>query len=102
MLRHATDSHATAGGRRRLRSTRSKWRNAIKNLIQFCSTFEGVHGRAESGGMTISDQMQSLDRNPPASGRFGLNGRYHRCAENQAFQIGHVVRGAASGMGASR
>jgi hypothetical protein len=44
----------------------SRWRNAIKNLIQFLSTYKEVHGQKESGGMTISDQMQSLDHDPPA------------------------------------
>ena len=43
----------------------SRWRNGIKNLIQFFSTFKAVHGQAKSGGMTISDQMRSLDPNPP-------------------------------------
>lgn len=43
----------------------SRWRNAMKNLIQFFSTFKAVHGQTEYGDMTVSDQMLSLAANPP-------------------------------------
>jgi hypothetical protein len=44
----------------------SHWRKATRSLIQFFESLRGRNGENESSGMSVSDQFQSMDPNPPA------------------------------------